>query len=285
MIDLFIEPLQYPFMLKALLVAVTISLVCGILSCFLILKSWSLMGDSISHAILPGIIIAYVINIPMSIGAFASGLLCSLGIGYVKEKSRLKEDTVMGVVFSGFFAIGLILFVQIKSDKHLDQILLGNILGITDVDMVQTLIISVLTFLVVLLKRKDFLLYCFDPIHAKASGLSVRFTHYLLLSLLTITIVATIQSVGIILVVAMLVTPGITAFALSKNFSSMLIISILTSILASIIGVIASFHLDSSTGPTIVLVQSLLFILSTIYIKTKKVILKNDITLLSFKRR
>lgn len=269
MIELLIEPLQYPFMQKALFTAISISLVCGVLSCFLILKSWSLMSDAISHAILPGIIIAYVMGIPVVVGAFATGLFCSLSIGYIKENTRLKEDTIMGVVFSGLFAIGLILFVKVESEHHLDHILLGNILGVSDASLYQTLVISSITILIVLIKRKDFLLYCFDENHARASGLSVKVIHYLLLSLLTFTIVAALQAVGIILVVAMLVTPGIIAFTLSKNFTTMLIIAIISSILSSIIGVILSFHLDSATGSTIVLVQTLLFVFSVVVSKIR----------------
>lgn len=269
MLDLLIEPLQYQFMQKALLIAISIGLVCGLLSCFLILKSWSLMGDAISHAILPGIIIAYVFRIPIVLGAFFAGLLCSFSIGYVKENTKLKEDTVMGIIFSGFFSIGLILFVKVQSDQHLEHILLGNILGVSDFNLIQTLIISAITIFIVIVKRKDFLLYCFDTTHAKASGLPVRLIYYLLLTLLTLTIVSTLQAVGIILVVAMLVTPGIIAFTLSKNFSTMLFLALLSSCFSSFIGVIVSFHLDSATGPTIVLIQALLFIIATIYAKLR----------------
>lgn len=275
MIELLIEPLQYPFMQRALFIALIISLVCGILSCFLILKSWSLMGDAISHAILPGIILAYVIGVPLILGAFITGLFCSVSIGYIKENTRIKEDTIMGIVFSGLFAIGLVMFVKVESEQHLNHILLGNILGVSDSSLIQTLIISILITFIILIKRKDFLLYCFDENYARVSGLPVRFIYYLLLSLLTLCIVITLQAVGIILVVALLVTPGIIAFTLSKNFFTMLIIAILSSILSSFIGVILSFHLDSATGPTIVLIHSLFFIFALIYSKIyKKLVLR-----------
>ncbi|QBY43072.1 metal ABC transporter permease [Arsenophonus nasoniae] len=264
-IELLITPFIFPFMQKAIITALVTGTVCAILSCFLILKGWSLMGDAISHAVLPGIVIAFVVGIPLSIGAFASGIFCAFATGYLKENSRVKEDTVMGIVFSGMFAFGLVLFARIDTDQHLTHILFGNILGITAAEFKQTLWISGFTIAIILLKRKDFMLYCFDPNQAKVIGLPVKLLHYGLLSLLALTIVASLQAVGIILVIAMLISPGIIAFTLCQNFNRMLIIAVIASTTSSLIGTILSFHIDAATGPCIVLTQAIYFIAALIY--------------------
>ncbi|MFP3019458.1 MAG: metal ABC transporter permease [Arsenophonus sp.] len=277
-IQLLITPFIFPFMQKAIITAIVTGTVCAILSCFLILKGWSLMGDAISHAVLPGAIIGFVINIPLSIGAFLSGIFCAFAIGYLKENSRIKEDTIIGIVFSGMFAFGLVLFARIDTDQHLIHILFGNILGITNTELKQTLIISGFTIVTILLKQKDFILYCFDVNQAKVIGLPIKIFHYGLLSLLALTIVASLQAVGIILVIAMLISPGIIAFTLCKNFNIMLIIAIISSITSSLIGTILSFHFDAATGPCIVLTQAVYFIIALLYnyiSKIKNYFLKN----------
>ncbi|TNH06352.1 metal ABC transporter permease [Testudinibacter sp. TR-2022] len=256
----FYEPFTFAFMQQALYTALLVSIVCALLSCYLVLKGWSLMGDAISHAVLPGIVLAYILGLPLAIGAFVAGIFCALSTGYLKENSRLKEDTVMGIVFSGMFAFGLILFVKVETDQHLNHILFGNLLGVTAQEFRTTLWISLISFCIVFFKRKDFLLYCFDPIQAKVVGVSVRTLHYLLLMLLALTIISAMQVVGVILVVALLIAPGITAFCLSKRFQTMLWIAIGVSIFSTLFGVILSYHLDSATGPTIVLMQSGCFI-------------------------
>lgn len=263
--ELLITPFIFPFMQKAIITALVNGTGCAILSCFLILKGWSLMGDAISHAVLPGIVIAFVIGIPLSIGAFISGIFCVFATGYLKENSRIKEDTVMGIVFSGMFASGLVLFACIDTDQHLTHILFGNILGITTAEFKQTLWISGFTIAIILLKRKDFMLYCFDPNQAKVIGLPVKLLHYGLLSLLALTIVASLQAIGIILVIAMLISPGIIAFTLCQNFNRMLIIAVIASTTSSLIGTILSFHIDAATGPCIVLTQAIYFIAALIY--------------------
>lgn len=260
-----IEPLSYPFMQNALFMALIISVICAVLSCFLILKGWSLMGDAISHSVLPGIVLAYVASIPLAIGALVSGLLCAFGIGYLKSHSRIKEDTVMGIIFSGMFALGLVLFSKVETEQHLSHILFGNLLGITPQELIQTLIIAALILLVILLKKQDFLLFCFDPNHLRVIGLSPKKLHYSLLFLLALTIISTMQVVGIILVTAMLISPGITAYVLSKNFNKMLLIAIVSSTISSFLGVIISYHLDAATAPTIILLQALIFLLALIY--------------------
>lgn len=259
-----IEPMSYPFMQNAFIAASMIGVVCAVLSCFLVLKGWSLMGDAVSHAVLPGIAIAEVLGLALPIGAFISGLACALLTGFISENSRLKEDTVMGVVFSSMFALGILMVASIETDKHLLHIITGNLLGITTEELVQTLVISILVLLIMALKWKDFLLYIFDASHARVVGLPVKPLRYLLLIMLALSIVASIQAVGVIMVIALLIAPGITGFVLTKRFSRMLMIAIVTSVVAAISGVIVSFHLDASTAACIVLVQALLFVLALV---------------------
>ncbi len=262
---LIVEPLQYPFMQQAMIGALIAGVVCAVLSCYLVLKGWALMGDAISHAVLPGIVLAFIVGIPLVIGAFASGLFCAVLTGYVKTNSRVKEDAVMGIVFSGLFALGLFLFSFTKTDQHLTHILFGNILGILPSELLQIVVIAAITLIIVILKRKDFMLYCFDPVQAQVLGLPVKLLHYTLLILLALTIVASLQAVGVILVIAMLVAPGIIGFLLTKRFAIMMIIAIISALLSSFMGVLMSFHIDADTGPCIVIAQTALFIIAFIY--------------------
>lgn len=253
------EPLAFPFMQRALIAAIVTGVVCAVLSCYLVLKGWSLMGDAISHAVLPGIVLAFLLGIPLAIGAFTSGVFCAVATGYLKEHSRVKEDTVMGIVFSGMFALGLVMFARVDTDQHLSHILFGNVLGITSQELTQILLIAGLTLAIVLFKRRDFMLYCFDPSHARVIGLPVTLLHYGLLSLLALTIVASLQAVGVILVIAMLIAPGIVAFMVCKTFDRMLIVATCVSVFSCIAGTLISFYLDGATGPCIVLVQACFF--------------------------
>ncbi|QIM28304.1 metal ABC transporter permease [Proteus mirabilis] len=276
LMEFFIEPFQYPFMQRAIIAAVIIGIACAILSCYMVLKGWSLMGDAISHAVLPGVVLAYVTAIPLTIGAFLSGLFCSFATGYLKVHSRIKEDTVMGIVFSGMFAVGLVIFASVDTDQHLMHILFGNILGITPDVLIQISAICLITITIMLVKQKDFMLYCFDPNQARIVGLPVALLHYGLLSILALTIVASMQAVGIILVVAMLISPGITAYLLTRSFSRMITLAILFSVISSVIGTFISFHIDGATGPSIVLTQAVFFIIA---------LLCNQIKLAKIKRQ
>jgi len=188
--DVLMEPVSFGFMQRALVTAMATSIVCAIFSCFLVLKGWSLMGDAISHAVLPGVVLAYLAGIPLVIGAFGSGLFCAVATGFIKEHCRVKEDSVMGIVFSGMFAAGLVLFSRVNTEQHLSHILFGNVLGVTDGEMLQTLIIAAVVTMLIILKFKDLMLFCFDPVQAKVIGLPVRFYHYALLCMLALTIVA-----------------------------------------------------------------------------------------------
>lgn len=261
------EPLSHTFMQHALLSAVVVGAVCAILSCYVVLKGWSLMGDAISHAVFPGVVVVVWVGLPISLGAFVAGIVCAILVGHLKNNTRIKEDTLMGIVFAGMFAVGLVMFTKMDTDQHLKHILFGNLLGIDKPTLYQTMIICGVILVVVMLKAKDLLLYCFDPSHTRVAGLSPQFLHYGLLILLSATIVVAMQAVGVILVVAMLISPGITAFVLCRRFSTMLAVAVASSCLTSIFGVIISYHLDSATGATIVLLQALVFIVAIIISK------------------
>lgn len=263
--DFISQPFTFAFMQRAILAALATGFVCALLSCFLVLKGWSLMGDAISHAVLPGIVLAYLAGIPIIIGAFASGLCCSVATGYIKENCRVKEDTVMGIVFSGMFAFGLVLFSKVDTSQHLNHILFGNVLGTTYAELAQILTIAILVSILVIIKRRDLMLFCFDPIQAKVVGLPVKLLHYGLLSILALTIVASLQAVGVILVIAMLIAPGITAFLLCKRFELMLIIAIIISVFSTVTGTLFSFYIDGATGACIVILQATIFMLAQIY--------------------
>lgn len=258
-------PLSHPFMQRALMVSLLVAAACAVLSCYLVLKGWSLMGDAISHAVLPGIVLAFVLGVPLAIGAFVAGLACALFTGYLKENSRVKEDTVMGIVFSGMFGFGLVLFTKIETDQHLNHILFGNVLGVSMRDLIETAVIAGGTLLIVLLKQRDLFLYCFDINHARSVGLPVRTLHYGLLILLSLTIVASLKAVGIILVIAMLIGPGATAYLLTDSFERMPIIAVTVATLSAALGTIVSFHIDGATGACIVLVQATFFALAFLF--------------------
>ncbi len=261
----FFEPLQLEFMRHAILVGSVVAALCAVLSCFVVLKGWSLMGDAISHAVLPGIVLAYIAGWPLALGAFLSGLLCSAATGYIKQNSRVKEDTVLGVVFTGLFAFGLVLHSRTESELHLDHILFGHLLGITPAVAWQVYGVGTVVIGLVLVLRRDLLLVSFDPSHARVLGLPVNFLTYLLLGLLVLAIVVSIQAVGIILVMAMLITPGCTAYLWTDRFDRMLAISTGTAVVSTVVGILASFHLDGDSAACIVLAQSLAFAVSFLF--------------------
>ena len=259
-LELAILPFQLPFMQYAFIITLMIAIPMAMLSCLLVLKGWSLMGDAVSHAVLPGVVIAYIVGIPLSIGAFIAGMICALGTGFIKENSRIKEDTVLGIVFSGLFGLGLVLYVKVQSDVHLDHILFGDMLGISVADMIETGVIALLATLFLGVLRKDLLVNAFDAQHARAIGLPVRLLHYGLLMVLSLTVVGALKAVGIILSVAMLVAPGAIAFLLTRRFASMLLVAISVAVVASLAGIWLSFLIDSAPAPTIVLFMSLYFV-------------------------
>ena len=270
-----VDPFQYTFMIKAIGVGCLVGVVCAVLSCFITLKGWSLMGDAVAHAVLPGVVIAYLAGLPFSIGAFVSGLASVLLIGWVGANTRLRDDAIIGIVFTAFFGVGLILVSKIPSLSEwisstfgylppllsVSTILFGDVLSISDADILQTVAAGGITLILVLLFRRDLLLFCFDPNHARAIGLNTRRLYYLLLTLLALTIVASLQTIGIVLVVAMLVTPGAIAFMLSDRFDRMLLLAVGASVFSCITGIYASYYLNAATGGCIVFTQSLVFLL------------------------
>jgi manganese transport system permease protein len=261
----FVAPLQYDFMIKALLMSAVVGLVCAVLSCYLILKGWSLMGDAVSHSVLPGVVLSYVMGLPFGVGAFVFGFLSVLMIGFVKRQTRLKEDAVMGIIFTGLFALGLVMISRTPSTVDLTHILFGNVLGIPNSDVIQTLIIAAVTLTGLLILRKDLLLFCFDENQARAIGLNTTLLYYTLLSLLALTIVAALQTVGIILVIAMLITPGAIGYMLTDRFNRMMVIASIASVISSLAGAYLSYHLDASTGGCIVVLQALVFLVVFVF--------------------
>ena len=227
------EPFSFTFMQQAFAIVLLVAVPTSILSCFLVLKGWSLMGDAISHSVLPGVILAYILGIPLAIGAFAAGMVCAIATGFISENSRLKEDTVMGVVFSSMFGVGLVMMTKIDSNVHLDHILFGDVLGISWRDVVESGIITLLVVAFMLIKGKDLLAFVFDRQHAKVIGLPVTALHYGLLAMLSLTIVGALKAVGMILVIAMLIAPGAIAHLLTNKFQSMVMVSVAISLCCS----------------------------------------------------
>ena len=260
MMETLLMPFQFPFMQNAFLVTALIAPAAAMLSAFLVLKGWSLMGDATSHAVLPGVVLAYVAGIPLILGAFVAGMMMALGAGFIQEHSRVKQDTVLGVVFSGMFGLGIVLYTQIETDTHLDHILFGNMLGVGLADLWTSGLIAGGVALVLALFWRDFLAHAFDPVQARMIGLRTTLLHYGLLTLLSATIVAMLSSVGIILAIAFLIAPGAIAFLLTRRFASMLAVAVAAAELAGMGGIYASFWLDSAPAPTIVLVLTAMFL-------------------------
>ncbi len=260
-LELFTEPYQLEFMRQALVVGLLVSVTAAALSCLLVLKGWSLMGDAVSHAVLPGIVVAYLLGIPLLIGAFVTGMLCAVATGFLTTRSRVKEDTVMGVVFSGLFALGVVMFTKIHTDLHLNHILFGDLLGTIWPDVIQTAGLMLPALVLVIVKRRDLLVFAFDPQHAGIVGLNTTLLHYGLLALLSLVIVASIKAVGIILVISVLIAPGAISFLLTDRFENMMWIAMSLAALATFIGITLSYHIDSAPAPTIVVVLTVIFIL------------------------
>ena len=264
MIETLLFPFQFPFMQNAFWIVLLVAPPTALLSCFLVLKGWALMGDAVSHAVLPGVVLAWITGLPLIVGAFAAGMSCAMLTGYLSYNSRIKQDTVMGVVFSGMFGIGIIMYTSITTNQHLDHVLFGNMLGVGAQDLWTAGLISAFVTAFLVLKWKDLLLHAFDPAQAQASGLHTGGLHYGLLAVLSLTIVATLTATGLILAVALLVTPGAIAFLVVRSFGPMLIVSVLVCLLSMFACVYASFFLDSAPAPTIVLILTVIFVLAFI---------------------
>lgn len=254
------EPLQFEFLVNALIISVLVAVPAALISCYLVLKGWSLMGDAISHAVFPGIVLAYITGIPLAIGAFVAGMFCAVATGYLQNNSRIKQDTVMGVVFSGMFGLGLVLYVKIQSDVHLDHILFGDMLGVSWADILETGLIAAVVVAAISTKWRDLLLHVFDPAQARAVGLRVGVLHYGFLCLISLIVVGALKAVGIILAIAMLIAPGAIAFLLTRTFAAMLLASVGVAVTASLGGVYLAFFLDAAPAPTIVVLMTVMFI-------------------------
>jgi len=258
--NLLLEPFSFDFMVNAMLIAVLIAIPMALLSCFLVLKGWALLGDAIAHAVFPGVVIAYIVQIPYVIGAFAAGMFCAVSTGFLKANSRIKHDTVMGIVYSGMFGLGLVLYVKIQSSVHLDHILFGDILGTTGQDLLMCAGIALVTALIVGGKWKDLMLYTFDPVQAHAVGLRTGWLHYGLLCLISLAVVGALKASGVILAIALLIAPGAIAALLTRRFGAMLWLAVAIAVGCALVGVYLSFFLDSAPAPTIVLVFAAVFV-------------------------
>lgn len=270
MIEILLSPFEFEFMNMALIITLILSLPCAMLSAFLVLKGWSLLGDAMSHAVFPGVVLAWWIGFPFAIGAFIAGMLCALATGFISQNSRIKPDTVMGIVFSGMFGAGLVLYLKLKPEVHLDHILFGDMLSIGWADIAQTAAIALLVVLVLSVKWRDLLLHAFDPQQARACGINANLMHYGLLCLIALTIVAALKSVGVILSIAMLIAPGAIALLLARRFLQVMLLAALIAILTGFCGVYASFFLDSAPGPTIVVLYSLLFVVTFVSVSWRE---------------
>ncbi len=260
-VDFLLEPLQYDFMVRALITTVFAAVVCAVLSCWLVLLGWSLMGDAVSHAVLPGVVIAYIVGAPFALGAVVFGFLAVALIGIVRDTSRVKEDAAIGIVFTTLFAFGLVLVSVTPSQTDLNHIIFGNILGVSTTDLIQIGVLAAVALIVLVLERRDLTLYAFDPIHAHAIGLSPRRLGALLLGMLALTAVVALQVVGVILVVAMLIIPGATAYLLTDRLGRMLLIAPVISAVCSVLGIYLSYWLDAASGGLVVVVQGVVFAL------------------------
>lgn len=263
--DHWLIPFHYDYLIKAIWVCALIGGVCGWLSAFVTLKGWSLMGDALSHAVLPGVALAYILGLPFALGSFVAGLLSAAAMSAIKAKSKLREDAVLGIVFTTFFALGLLLISLYPSRVDLKSIVLGNVLSIADGEIVQICAFSAVVLIVLALKWRDLLLFCFDPSQARVQGMRVWLWHALLLTLLSAMAVAALMTVGALLVVAMLITPGATAYLLTDRFTRMMGIAAAFGALSSALGAYASYFVDGNTGGCIVFFQTIVFFICLVF--------------------
>ncbi|KRD99944.1 hypothetical protein ASE63_10585 [Bosea sp. Root381] len=265
MIELLLEPFGYQYMIRAIWVSALVGGVCAFLSCFLMLKGWSLMGDALAHAIVPGVALAYLLKVPYAAGAFFSGLLAALAMALVRVRTQLREDAVIGIVFTTFFAVGLLIVSINPTSVNVQSIVLGNILGISDEDVVQVAIIAAVSLVVLVARWRDLMLVFFDENQARSVGLSPTRLKILFFMLLSACTVAALQTVGAVLVIAMVITPGATAYLLSDRFGRLIWIAVGLGVVTSAAGAYASYFLDGSTGGLIVVFQTVLFLLAFVF--------------------
>tara|TARA_B100001057_G_C22847577_1_gene949686 strand:+ start:1127 stop:1972 length:846 start_codon:yes stop_codon:yes gene_type:complete len=264
-IEILLSPFNYSFMVNAIFISALVGGVCAFLSAYLMLKGWSLIGDALSHAIVPGVAGAYMLGLPFSVGAFFSGGLASSVMLFLSQRSKLKEDTIIGLIFSSFFGLGLFMVSLSPTSVDIQTIVLGNILSITPFDTLQLLFISLITIFILIFKWRDILVVFLDENHARTIGLNPTYIKIIFFTLLSASTVAALQTVGAFLVIAMVVTPGATAYLLSDRFGVILIISVLIGVFSSLIGAYLSFFIDGATGGIIVLIQTAFFLISFVF--------------------
>jgi manganese/iron transport system permease protein len=262
MTPLLLEPFTYGYMLNAMWVSALVGAVCAFLSCYLMLKGWSLIGDALSHAIVPGVAGAYMLGLPFSVGAFVSGALAAGTMLFLNQRTKLREDAIIGLIFSSFFGLGLFMVSLSPTSVNIQTIVLGNILAITPEDTLQLAIIGVVSLIVLLAKWRDLMVVFFDENHARSIGLRPTALRIVFFTLLAASTVAALQTVGAFLVICMVVTPGATAYLLTDRFPRLLIIAVVIGTLTSLIGAYASYFIDGATGGIIVVLQTLIFLVA-----------------------
>ncbi|MBD2410825.1 hypothetical protein FACHB389_35485 [Nostoc calcicola FACHB-389] len=267
MLEALIEPLQYGFMQRSLVIAILVGLLCAVVGSYLMVQRLALLGDAISHSVLPGLAIAFMVGANIYIGAFIAGVVSTMAIAWIRVRSPIKEDAAMGIVFSAFFALGITLITVIQKDNKIDlnHFLFGNILGVTIDEVRDTAIIAAIVLIVVVLIYKELLFYTFDPLGAQAAGLPVDRLNFGLMLLIALTIVASMKAVGVILVLSLLITPGATAYLLVKRLNQVMILGAVIGVISSISGMYLSYFYNLPSGPAIVLVVSGLFLLALLF--------------------
>ncbi len=265
MIEVLLQPFQYDYMINAMFVSALVGGVCAFLSCYLILKGWSLIGDALSHAIVPGVAGAYMLGVPFAIGAFFSGGLAAAAMLFLNARTKLREDAIIGLIFTSFFGLGLFMVSLSPTSVNIQTIVLGNVLAISPGDTFQLILISVVTLIVLTVKWQDFMVAFFDENHGRSIGLNPDALKIVFFALLAASTVAALQTVGAFLVIAMVVTPGATAYLLTDRFPSLIRIAVTIGTLSSFFGAYMSYHLNAATGGLIVILQTLLFLVAFIF--------------------
>ena len=260
-----LAPLAYDYMVKAIWVSALVGAVCAFLSAYLMLKGWSLVGDALGHAVVPGVAGAYMLGLPYSLGAFFAGILAALSMVLVRQRPKLREDAIIGIIFTSFFALGLFMVSIWPTSVNIQGIVMGNILGISDEDALQVVIIAGVSLAILLLKWKDLMLVFFDESHARTVGINPRALQLLFFALLAACTVAALQTVGAILVIAMVVTPGATAYLLTDRFQTLLVLAVAIGALTAAVGAYLSFFVDGATGGLIVSLQTAVFLAAFVF--------------------
>lgn len=279
MLNFLFEPLQYGFMQRSLIIAIVVGIICAIVGSYLMVQRLALLGDAISHSVLPGLAIAFILDINLFVGAFIAGLLSTVCINIIRNKSQIKEDAAMGIVFSAFFALGITLITVVQKENKIDlnHFLFGNILGVSFNEVRDTIIIAIFVLLIVFLFYKELLFYTFDKQGAESVGLPVNLLDTGLMILIGLTIVASLKAVGVILVLSLLITPPSTAYLLVNRLHQVMLIGVFIGIISSISGMYLSYYFNLPSGPAIVLVASSLFLLSFLFMSIDRIIrIKND---------